>query len=229
MKKYFKFVAIFVLMIASATSWANYAILYKDTNFNINAGSLFASSYDNSYRVVGVDNDSFSSVIVSTGTCLVVFKDSDYRGDHIFFSEGEYSSLGAYNFNDTISSLWVYPIQGLSRTNSCNSSDLVYFYRDSNFGGSHLAAPADTSDGIHRLNDEITSIKVPSGLCAVLTKHANFGGTKVEFDDDVSTLSDYDFNDEASTFMVTSAGLCDPTAPSDSSSGGSGGNMLNQF
>lgn len=85
MKKYFKFVAIFVLMIASATSWANYAILYKDTNFNINAGSLFASSYDNSYRVVGVDNDSFSSVIVSTGTCLVVFKDSDYRGDHIFF------------------------------------------------------------------------------------------------------------------------------------------------
>ena len=58
----------------------------------------------------------------NTHQCLVVFKDSDYRGEHIFLTEGEYPSLGNYNFNDTISSMWVYPIQGRYRINACDSS-----------------------------------------------------------------------------------------------------------
>jgi len=192
-----RFLLLILTILVSTPSFANYALLYKDGNLALNPGQVLINAYDNSFRTLGSDNDSFSSAFVSEGSCLVVFKDSDYRGDHIFLTEGEYPSLGNYNFNDTISSMWVYPIQGRYRINACDSSDLVYFYRHSNLSGSFLAAPVDTSGGFHTLNDEVTSIKVPSGMCAILTKDGNLSGTRVEFDANVNSLGAYNFNDKA--------------------------------
>ncbi|MGF9763678.1 hypothetical protein AAII07_52035 [Microvirga sp. 0TCS3.31] len=86
-------------------------------------------------------------------------------------------------------------------------SGAVTLYEDANFGGRSKAL----GPGEYRFfmpedfNDVVSSIQVPSGLCAVLYEHADEGGgygISVDLLEDCSDLSVYGFNDKVSYINV---------------------------
>ena len=86
-------------------------------------------------------------------------------------------------------------------------TDAVTIYEDANFGGrSKMLGP-----GGYRfftpedLNDVISSVRVPAGLCATLYEHADDGGgygISVDLLEDCPDLSVYGFNDKVSYVNV---------------------------
>ncbi|MGS2738728.1 endo-beta-N-acetylglucosaminidase H [Sinomicrobium sp. M5D2P17] len=52
-------------------------------------------------------------------------------------------------------------------------------------------------------NDDISSLKVPSGFTVTIYEHDNFGGNSVEVTSDISCLTQINFNDEISSLVIS--------------------------
>lgn len=98
---------------------------------------------------------------------------------------------------------------GSGSSSGSSSSSGVTFYEHSGYGGWSVTLGQGTYDynemvaaGIK--NDQLTSLKVPSGYIVTLYENSNFGGSTKTVTSDTSLLSD--FNDKASSIKITYKG-----------------------
>jgi hypothetical protein len=207
-----KMIVVATLFFATASQvFAGSATFYKDSSFRgKNFTAYSGKSVNSTSREYGM-HDSISSLTVSEGTCVVLFKDKGFEGTKVFLSAGSYSSLKSYgNFNDKTSSLHVFDSE------TCSDEDLSTLYRD-NYSGKNISVPIGYSTNklsgsdlfLRDFNDDFTSVKVGYNACVVLYKHTNLTGTRIEVLYDTSSLgSTHNFNDEASSLAVRHFSEC---------------------
>lgn len=113
-----------------------------------------------------------------------------------------------------------------SSSSSANGSTGVTFYQHTEYGGYAVTlAVGDytlsqlASRGVR--NDDVSSIKVPSGWSVTLYEHDNYSGASLTKTSDDSTLVDDSWNDRISSVKIT-RGTTNPSSSQSSSAGSSG-------
>lgn len=133
-------------------------------------------------------NNSISSLSVPSGWRATLFDNSNFTGDSVAFTEGQYGTID-FGFNDRASSIVI--------------QEPAAVYTDSGYGGivSRLAPGFYTMAEMGVPNDSISSIFVPSGASMVLFKDDGFSGATVIFSSSQSNVGNA-WNDQASSLAV---------------------------
>jgi len=171
--------AALVLALPAAVAQAGEITLYTHSNFNGPALTLRGETPD---LVPYNFNDRASSVVVRSGTWQLC-EHADFRGRCMVVERGEYPVLAG--FNDIISS--VREIGGREERNDrWDRNDR----NDRNEGhGRHWGRDEDRGRGNGREPIELFS-------------QAGFNGARLGLHNEVRTLVDYDFNDQAGSIIV---------------------------
>lgn len=96
---------------------------------------------------------------------------------------------------------------GSSTTTPEPSEPHVTFYEHRDYGGSYRRFVAgkyniDSLEGIYAIkNDQLSSLRIPSGLRVTLYEHRDWTGASKVFTSDTPYVGD-DFNDRTSSFKI---------------------------
>ncbi len=182
--------------------------LYKDTEFRGTSETFHDDvSYLGNTRI---GNDQASSIRVSGGCRATLFYDANFRGRSVEISRDESQLAHTAIGNDEASSMEVD-----CRGGSYDDDDddgygggygrSVTLYKDSEYRGTSFSLNrdsrylGDTPIG----NDELSSIRVPSGCRVWLYADSEFRGASVELDDDERYLGNTRIgNDNVSSIEV---------------------------
>jgi hypothetical protein len=195
--KYLSFACLLTTSAASAS-----VFFYADSNFSggIVDGVASPTQSNAEYRAWLWDNDELSSVVFNGNSeCVLLAKDSIFRGNWLFLTE-DTPSLGALGWNDKVSST-----VSFITNNGCNESAIGVLYRNANGQNAKFPlVPGGRAEVMHWFNDRASSIRVPAGMTIILFENKNYGGDFIEFSGDgqIVNLSDYGWNDKVSSFVV---------------------------
>jgi hypothetical protein len=145
-------------------------------------------------------NDQISSIEITDNEAVTVCEHAYYQGQCRTYYSNVYNLSG--DFNDIISSV---SINGNNQPQPEPNND-VCFYTDSNFRGASFCLSRWDRNGVANLdrtgfNDKISSIRIPRGVIVTVYEHANYGGQRRDYYDDVYNLSG-DFNDIISSISI---------------------------
>lgn len=170
-------------------------VIFADVNFSGRAQALDPGDYDMDSIAIG--NDRVSSVHVSPGYRVILFKDSRFSGQARVIT-ADTADLG--KFNDDTSSLRV---ERMSARNERDERDEeVVIYSDFNYKGRAQALGTGyyDRDALQIGNDKLSSLHVPRGCQVTLFADERFSGAAVVITSDVASLDR--FNDAASSIRV---------------------------
>lgn len=182
----------------------NAVTIYADCNYGGRMLSISDGNY-NDDNLGDVANDNISSIRIPKGYSVIAFSNKNWGGSSRTFTS-DISCL-SYDWNNKISSLRV--VRGSSNggyyENNYNVNE-VTFYSDCNFSGKNrsLAPGVHTAAGLNPVgNDNISSIRIPSGYKVRVYMDNDRKGASREFTRDVSCLSS-DWNDNISSIEISS-------------------------
>ncbi len=173
-----------------------YPTLYEHGNYSGRAMELSNSAPNLQGQSF---NDIASSVCVPQGWRVVLYSESDYRGESLTLNGPEDNPDLGRLWNDRVSSVQVYPpgrgIGGIWR----NPDDIQYgpppaecgqyptLFADSGFRGQPLRLDNSIAD-LHRvgMGDKASSICVPSGWIVTLYSDTNYRGSTLEIRGDAN-------------------------------------------
>ncbi|XP_033114660.1 epidermal differentiation-specific protein-like [Anneissia japonica] len=144
----------------------NQIIIYQDTNFKGTSREL--TSKESNLSSIGF-NDRVSSIRV-IGSVWVGYEHSQYKGRQYILEEGDYSTWRAWQgSNDQLSSLKKLNLD-------IGETPQITLYQHNNYSGRAVNFTYKiTNLSYYRFNDEVSSVKVKSGVW-ILYEHANFNG-----------------------------------------------------
>lgn len=187
-------------------------VIYADCNFGGGSRTFGPGAY-NTEQFAGVGNDKISSIRVPNGWQVIVYADGNWQGS----SKTYYATSNCLEsgWNDRISSIRVYSNTNNNNWNGGNNNydynndngsrnDGVTVFEDCHYGGrSYFLRPGryDARQmGVG--NDEISSIKVPSGYRITVYGDGGFSGGQRSFTRDVNCFGN-DWNDKISSVEVS--------------------------
>lgn len=179
-----------------ATSFAN-ATVYQHCNYTGYKVTLAPGNYDlNDLARRGIKNDDLSSIRVNKGYEITAYQHHHFTGRSMKLRSSD-NCLVNNNFNDMISSIRVRRIAPPSKAT---------VYQHCNYAGYKLSlAPGrynmNTLMRMGMKNDDLSSIKVPSGYELIAYEHINFGGRKIVLRGSDSCLVNNGFNDTISSII----------------------------
>jgi hypothetical protein len=165
-------------------------------------GSAFPDEWNAEYRTYLESNDEMSSVGIDSfrNDCVLLAKDSDFRGSSWLFLNSDTPSLGDLGWNDKVSST-----VSFIPYNGCSESAIGVLYRDSNGRSDKFPlVPGGHPQILGWFNDRASSIRVPIGMEVTLYEHKNYGGNVITFvgNDQIINLGEFGWNDKVSSFFV---------------------------
>jgi len=143
-------------------------------------------------------NDDMSSLKVPKGCCVTIYEHFQWKGKHQQYCGKDVSFVGKL-WNDKMSSLRV--------TGSPLGADpcRVEFYEHANFKGVKNVYMSDTNRV--KRNDEMSSLKVGGGCCAVIYEHYNYGGKSQKYCKATKFVGKW-WNDRVSSVKVVKDAGC---------------------
>jgi Beta/Gamma crystallin len=174
--------------------------VYADPNFSGHSAS-FRDDTPNlgSYSW----NDKISSIRIPSGESWEVCQDVDYRNRCQVLS-GDVADLHAMGFNDRISSLRRVNNSGQWGAAFGNSIGITV-YADPNFKGQTASFRSDMPN-IDRLNDKISSIRIPNGEAWEVCQDADYRNQCQVLMGDVADLHSMGWNDRISSLRRVNNG-----------------------
>jgi hypothetical protein len=179
-----------------ATAFAN-ATVYQHCNYAGYQVNLPPGNYDlKDLNARGIKNDDLSSIKVNPGYEITVYQHHHFTGKSIKLRASD-SCLVNNNFNDIISSVRVRKIAPPPKAT---------VYQHCNYAGYNIRlAPGKYNlNALNRLgmkNDDLSSVKVPSGYELIGYEHINFGGRKIAIRGNNACLVNNGFNDIISSIV----------------------------
>lgn len=206
------------VMLKSGAKWSSGArdvskvSFYKDKNFqgprrDFGLGTV-QNSLSKGYLRSGVnkENDTYSSAIVPDGMEVVVYADNDLRGRSYVLKAGQHPDLGAYQFDDIISSFKIVS------AGAGGGQPVVSFYEHENYKGKALNVFGDTQlpdlsaiPNIDSRNDIISSVYITPGWKVHMFENPNFSGKYGWLTASATSLKAQGFNDNISSIKVERA------------------------
>jgi len=207
------------------------ATIYKD-NFS-GASKKLAAGYYDFYELGSVDNDQLSSVKVPKGMKVTLYEHKELGGRSLVLTaDASASFLVSKNFNDLTSSIQVefvpeptpvpvspvvvvpivvvnpspVPKQEIPIQNA--STPAVIFYEGDYADHSKELTPGNYDLGeLPISNDELSSVKIPSGMWVLLFEHRNFSGRSLLLTQSASAdfMAGRDFDNLTSSLIVGNA------------------------
>lgn len=154
----------------------------------------------------GLPNDSVSSILVGDGSRVLVCRERAFGGACAYF-EGPIAELGATSIgNDMLSSLRVE-----RRPDSCipGPNQIALYSQAAFIGDCSVLGIGDYLDSseIGIGNDSVSSVRLGSGVQAMLCRHDGFGEPCERAEQDISHLRDHRLGDDAiSSVRIVRAG-----------------------
>ena len=193
--------------ITPGPSGPSVATLLRDCSFAGTAVTLPVGDFTLSQlQARGLLNDDVSSLGVTSGFEVVLFSDDNFQGESVTVVGNEACLIGR-SFNDRTSSVRVRPVSTAT------------FYQHCGFGGYAVVLPAAGTYSMSQLqalgfvNDDISSLRVSSGVEVVLYADDNLGGASLLVGTDNSCLIGAGFNDRVSSVLVRNAANARASAP----------------
>lgn len=163
---------------------------YSGPNATLGVGSYTLTQLADA----GISNDNISSIKVPSGYVVVVYEHDYFSGKSWTFNSNA-SNFYDYGCNDAMSSVII-------------AKSGVTFYKDANYSNTSVTLGVGSytleqlaAEGIG--NDDISSIKIPSGYVVKIYQHGCFGGNCWTFDSNTSFLGDYGCNDVMSSVLIS--------------------------
>jgi len=196
---------------------ADQVALFVDADYRGQCVVKGVGEYSNP-GALGLPNDSISSVKVGSNVKAILCEHDNYGGSCEEFT-GDDSNLTDNSIgNDRVSSVKVE-----QRASACPQSGGVILYKHANYdcGGEgenngyvQRTNPGDYDIGSLGINDQASSIRMPSGWSVRLYRDGGFGGPSVCFNGDDNDFSNNTYeaggglNDSASSFRAYSNSDC---------------------
>ncbi len=191
----------------SGPSGPSVATLLRDCSFSGAAVTLPVGDFTLSQlQARGLFNDDVSSLGVSSGFEVVLFDGDNFQGESLTVVGNEPCLLGR-NFNDRTSSVRVRPVSAAT------------LYKHCGFGGYAVVLPAAGTYSLSQLqalgclDDDISSLRVSSGVEVVLYEHDNLGGASLRVDANPECLISEGWNDRVSSVLVRNVASAPASAP----------------
>ena len=191
----------------SRASGSGMITLYVDCNYRGGSHQLRPGTYN--ANQLGIGNDRLSAIRIPNGMKVTVYMDNNLRGASMTF-DGDVDCMPAM-YNDKVSSIRVEyegggnRYYGASKSKSKNQGvSIATFYRDCDYRGQslELGAGAYGSDRLRAIgNDQLSSIRVPSGYEVLIYSDDNFRGAHMTYTRSVSCLPP-SFNDRVSSIII---------------------------
>jgi hypothetical protein len=188
--------------------------IFADCNFGGGSRSFGPGAY-NTEQLAGVGNDKISSIQVPNGWQVIVYNDGNWQGtSKTYYATSNCLESG---WNDRISSLRIYSNTNNNNWNNNNNNnndynnsdyasrnDGVTVFEDCYYGGRSYTLRPGRYDArqLGVGNDEISSIKVPSGFRITVYGDGGFSGGQRSFTREVNCLGS-DWNDKISSVEVS--------------------------
>ncbi len=174
--------------------------LYEDCNYRGRSNSLSAGYHD--VNRLGIKNDGLSSIRIPSGWTITIYENANYSGKSTSYS-GDVSCLSR-DWNDKVSSVLITRSNNNNNNNNNVNTSLVTLYEDCYYGGraSSLSAGYHDVNGLGLSNDNLSSIRIPSGWSITVYEDAKYSGRSATYSGDVSCLS-RDWNDKVSSVLIT--------------------------
>ena len=184
---------------ASADVKPRSVIIYQD-DFSGASKELGRGDYD--FAGFGFGNDQLSSVRIPDGMQVILFENVSFAGRSVTLTkDAGAATLRNLNFNDQASSLRVKDLNDPAGDKPL----MVTLYRD-DFAGPYkqLGTGAYDYSSLGVGNDQLTSMKIPSGLSVTLYEHGGFKGRSLSFTADAraADLIKQNFNDVTSSIRI---------------------------
>ncbi len=166
MKIFFKITCILVGLLGLNSASIAQNILFKDSNYSGSSLTLYEEDYITRLGDFGF-NDSVSSLKVNTGYCILLAKDSEFRGT--WFQRGvDTSALGV--FNDKATSALLYYN---ATTSPCGDYSIPSLFKDANLENRRWPVTNSTLRPFCELSNPgcttiASSIYIPDGMCVYL-------------------------------------------------------------
>lgn len=184
---------------ATASAQSRGVRVYTDVEFNGNSETFTREIPD--LRSVGL-NDSISSIELPRGEVWQVCTDSNYQGRCRNIS-GTVDDLRNLSLNDQISSMRRVNgsgFGGFGNNQRSGRNSAVIAYTNANYSGRSVEITGDTPDLRDRgLNDQISSIEIPTGQAWEICVNADYGNRCTVLTSDVSDLRQIGLNDQISS------------------------------
>lgn len=188
-------------------SGAGVATLLRDCSFTGAAVTLPVGNFTLSQlQARGIFNNDVSSLGVTSGFEVILFDGDNFQGESLTVVGNE-ACLIERNFNDRASSVRVRPVSATT------------LYEDCGFGGYAVALPTVGTYSLSQLlalgfrNDDISALRVSSGVEVVLYSDDNLGGASLVVGADNGCLIGAGFNDRVSSVLVRNAANARANAP----------------
>jgi len=182
-------------------SGGSMAVAYSDCYFRGTSQPFSAGRYTVSDIVAKVGNDAISSIQLPRNWSVTVYEDEGYGGRSQTFN-GSQNCFGG-EWNDKISSLIISNRPVYNNNNNNNYSQVV-LYSDCNFKGTSQVFNSG-SYNVYQLgaigNDQLSSIKIPSGWTVTLYDDKNYRGSSKTYYSDINCLPG-DWNDKTSSLKI---------------------------
>ena len=178
--------------------------VYQNNQFEGQAQVLQVGTYNINQLTVG--NDEISSLKVTPGYKVTLYKDADFSGDSMVFTSDS-PNLDVNDFNDETSSIKV--------EYDPTYTPPVTLFKDNDFeGNSQVLSEGkfNYDTAFPSLNDEISSIKVKVGYKVTLFENKDLQGKSAVLTTDEPKLGDLGMNDTVSSILVEKVNPVDSTA-----------------
>ncbi|MGB4769930.1 MAG: hypothetical protein WBP58_00630 [Chitinophagaceae bacterium] len=188
--------------------------IFADCNFGGGSRSFGPGAY-NTEQLAGVGNDKISSIQIPNGWQVIVYNDGNWQGS----SKTYYATSNCLEsgWNDRISSLRIYSNTNNNNWNNNNNNnndynnsdyasrnDGVTVFEDCYYGGRSYTLRPGRYDArqLGVGNDEISSMKVPSGFRITVYGDGGYSGGQRSFTRDVNCFGS-DWNDKISSVEIS--------------------------
>ncbi len=189
------------------------AVVYVGQVFEGAARSINSVGTNGDNDLAGTQfQDSIKSAVVGPGTCLMLHADSQFTGGTLFLTQGAHGDLGIYGANNITSSMQSF---ALGTGDRCDEDGVARLYVDANYKGRfarvapHHASATNLNGSIGNMNDQISSLYVPSGYCLLVWNDNTIGDFRpgrtrlLKFGPGYwPVLSAYGFNDVISEYRL---------------------------
>ncbi len=181
---------------------------------NCNYGGKYWNYVVGQYRTpqMFIGNDAMSSIEIPNGFRVTLYRDDDFRGQSITLTSSE--PCFPREWNDAVSSMVIEKSNGGSWTGSPNNNwtssqnnNGITLYKDCYYQGSskNLGVGNYRTYQLGIGNDQLSSIRIPSGFRVTLYRDDNFRGQSITLaaDDDCFATN---WNDNVSSIKVERTG-----------------------
>lgn len=165
--------------------------LFTD-DFKGNSARLGPGKYD--FRDAGFEDNALTTIRVPRGLRVTLFELGSFKGRSLTLqADGSFETFSSREFDDITTSMIVEEIPSAEIT--------VTIYRDTFMGRSQILGPGRyTTSDLTIGNDQLTSVRVPKGMRAILYENDYFAGRSVTLEEskDLENV----FSDQTSSLVI---------------------------